>query len=123
MKKQEEPSAPAHPGARHTKDFVEAARRHGARPDAGNAFFYDPGGGPARAQDDLAEEVAEDFVESATSGEEAGEDIRDAEVPEETGGPFVPTDAATEFARGTDPSNPTGAEPAAFPTATRARSR
>lgn len=66
--------------------------------------------------DDLAEELGEAFVMTATSGEQADEDIRDQEVPEERGGPFVVTPAGREFARGTDESNPADAEPAALPT-------
>src|SRR5579863_9839394 len=42
-----------------------------------------------RESDDLAEELGEAFVMTATSGEQADEDIRDQEVPEERGGPFV----------------------------------
>jgi hypothetical protein len=66
--------------------------------------------------DDLAEELGEAFVMTATSGEQADEDIRDQEVPEERGGPFVVTPAGREFASGTDESNPADAEPAALPT-------
>ncbi len=66
--------------------------------------------------DDLAEELGEAFVTTATSGEQADEDIRDQEVPEERGGPFVITPAGREFGRGTDASNPEDAEPAALPT-------
>jgi hypothetical protein len=66
--------------------------------------------------DDLAEELGEAFVTTATSGEQADEDIRDQEVPEERGGPFVVTTAREEFASGTDASNPPGAERAPRPT-------
>jgi hypothetical protein len=71
------------------------------------------------ADDDLAEELGEEFVESATSGEQAAEDMRDQEVPEESGGPFVATSGASEFAYGTDASNPKDAERAPFPTTRR----
>jgi hypothetical protein len=89
--------------------------------------------GPARAReqpeelirgaagDDLAEELGEEFVESATSGEQAA-DMRDEEVPEESGGPFVETSGRSEFAYGTDASNPKDAECAPFPTTRRAPS-
>jgi hypothetical protein len=73
------------------------------------------------ADDDLAEELGEGFVESATSGEQAAEDIRDEEVPEESGGPFVETSGTSEFAYGTDASNPKDAERAPFPTTRRER--
>lgn len=91
----------------------------------------DLGKGPARereqpeelirgaAHDDLAEELGEEFVESATSGEQAAEDMRDEEVPEESGGPFVETSGNAEFAYGTDASNPKDAERAPFPTTRR----
>jgi hypothetical protein len=111
------PAAPAS-GNHHSKAFFRDAKKHAGRSDDGNAFLPDPGGGPAVAGDDLADEIAEDFLTSATSGEEAGESIRDALVPEDYGGPFVESNARTEFADGTDLSNPEDAEPAAFPTAT-----
>ena len=90
--------------------------RHG-RPDSGEAFLPDPGDGPARVRDDLAEEMAEDFLASATSAEEKLPDSLDDEVPEERGGPFVYTSAKEEFAKGTDKSNPRSAEKEAFPMA------
>jgi hypothetical protein len=74
---------------------------------------------PGALDDDLAEELGEAVVETATTGAQADEDIRDEEVPEEVGGPFVPSTARKEFALGTDESNPEDAEPADFPTANR----
>jgi hypothetical protein len=71
----------------------------------------------AHVDDDLAEELGEEFVMTATSGEQAAEDLRNEDFPEELGGPFVETSARTEFAYGSDPSNPSDAEPAPFPTA------
>lgn len=71
---------------------------------------------PAAAEDDLAEELGEESIEAATSGQQPAEENLNAEVPEETGGPFVETRAATEFAYGPDASNPVDAERAAFPT-------
>jgi hypothetical protein len=52
---------------------------------------------------------------TATSGEDEGEDVANQDVPEELGGPFVVTDADTEFAQGTDASNPRGAKREPFP--------
>ncbi len=89
--------------------------RHG-RPDSGDAFLPDPGEGPARVKDDLAEELAEEFLQSATSAEETLPDALEGDVPEDQGGPFVPSSGKQEFARGTDPSNPRGAKKEAFPT-------
>ena len=77
---------------------------HG-RSDDGNAFMPDPGDGPARIRDDLAENLAEDYLQAATQGPEVEEDL-DQIVPEEFGGPFVETTAAEEFAQGNDDANP-----------------
>ena len=44
---------------------------------------------PGAEKDDLAEELGEESVEAATSGQYQAEDNLNAEVPEETGGPFV----------------------------------
>ncbi len=102
-----------HKKAHHPHPPVHAK----TRPDDGNAFFPDPGQGPARVKDDLAEELAEEFVESATSGEEGGEESLNADVPEDSGGPFVQTTGGTEFADGTDASNPEEATREPFPKA------
>ena len=86
------------------------------RPDDGNAFIPDPEDGPARTQDDLAENLAEDYLQGATSGGEPfAEEQNDEIVPEELGGPFVETSARDEFADGTDESNPADAERAPLP--------
>jgi len=77
---------------------------HG-RSDDGNAFMPDPGEGPAHIRDDLAENLAEDYLQAATQGPEVEEDL-DQIVPEEFGGPFVETTAAEEFAQGVDDANP-----------------
>jgi hypothetical protein len=99
-------SAPATQPAAHRRE----------RSDDGNAFIPDPGDGPARTRDDLAENLAEGFLQSATSGESVTEEQNDEVVPEELGGPFVETSASEEFADGTDESNPADAEAAALPT-------
>jgi hypothetical protein len=67
--------------------------------------------------DPLGEELAEAAVGSEVSGDQEAENIRDEDIAEENGGPFVETTANQEFAKGTDGSNPFDAEPAAFPTA------
>jgi len=56
----------------------------------------DPEGGPAHIGDDLAENLAEEYVDAVTS--------------EEIGGPFVFTSAADEFAHDIDGANPPDAE-------------
>jgi len=85
------------------------------RSDDANAFIPDPGEGPARTGDDLADLLAEDFVESATRGNEVLEDDLDQPLSDEIGGPFVLTKPRDEFAQGTDESNPEDAEAAAPP--------
>jgi len=66
----------------------------------------DPEGGPALIGDDLAENLAEEFVDAVTGGD--GGD--DSAVSEEIGGPFVFTSAADEFAHDIDAANPPDAE-------------
>lgn len=75
------------------------------RSDDANAFMPDPEDGPARIRDDLAEDLAEDYLQAATQGMEV-EEVHDQVVPEEIGGPFVETSAADEFAHDTDEANP-----------------
>jgi hypothetical protein len=91
------------------------------RDDHADAFLPDPDGGPARTSDDLAEELAEEFLKSATSGAYVGEDELDQEVPEESGGPFVIHPARYEFARDVDDSNPIDGSREALPSPMRAR--
>lgn len=71
------------------------------------------------SHDDLAVELEQNFLASATSGEEAMEDIRDQHVAEEDGGPFVESTAEEEFAEDTDASNPADATREPFPMAGR----
>jgi hypothetical protein len=74
---------------RHTTKGRHANKRC---PDDGRAFLPDPREGfGGRVSDDLAEMLAEEFVASATSGEEASADARDESFIEEVGGPFVAT--------------------------------
>ncbi|HEX3696133.1 MAG TPA: hypothetical protein VH374_12185 [Polyangia bacterium] len=94
----------------------EAAGPKG-RSDDGNAFFPDPEDGPARAPDDLAEEMGEEFVQSVTGGDTPAEDALNADVAEDIGGPFVETHASEELAPGTDGSNPVDAEAEPLPRA------
>jgi hypothetical protein len=69
-----------------------------------------------KSQDPLAEEMGEAFVKTAISGEDTEEDTLNQVVPEESGGPFVESSGGTEFASGTDASNPASTEPEPFPT-------
>lgn len=96
-------------------------RRVRRRDDDANAFLPDPDGGPVRTRDGLAEELAEEFLLSATSGEYVAEDALDREVPEESGGPFVIHPARYEFALDVDGSNPADAAREALPSPMRAK--
>jgi hypothetical protein len=58
-----------------------------------------------RTGDELAEELGEAFLESATSGEESEPERRERVFEEEVGGPFVRTRASKEFAYDFDESN------------------
>jgi hypothetical protein len=89
------------------------------RTDDANAFLPDPEDGPAHTSDDLAESLAENFVQGATTGESPDEQAMDATVSEEIGGPFIETDVDEEVAFDEDGSNPPDAEPAGLPTAVR----
>jgi hypothetical protein len=95
----------------------ERALRSSRRSDDADAFIRDPGEGPARTSDALAEVLAEDFLESATSGNDVLEDDLDRTLPEEVGGPFVITRANEELADGVDASNPADAKREPIPTA------
>ena len=93
--------------------IVAATLRH----DSAAAFLPEPDGGRLTAPDDLAELLAEDFVMGVTSGTDADGDEHEEVVPEELGGPFVETAASTEFAGGTDESNPEDASQEPLPRA------
>ncbi len=101
----------------HSRAFYAEARRHAARTDDAHAFVSDISERQRPLDDDLAETLGEDFLSSATSGEEVSLEVFDEAVSEELGGPFITVPGEREFAPGTDESNPPGAERAAFPTA------
>ena len=79
--------------------------------DSDEAFI----GREGRSKDNLAEAMGENWVETATSGEDDGEEVFNQSVPEDEGGPFVTTTAGQEFAEGTDPSNPKRSKREPFP--------
>ncbi len=68
-----------------------------------------------RSSDDLVEELGEEYVEGATSAEHPAEEALNQDVSEEVGGPFVESGGGTEFAPGTDASNPASATREPFP--------
>ncbi len=106
-------STDSKPGVRG--DFEQRPLRgNNHRTDDANAFMPDPEGGPAIIADDLAENLAEEYLQGATQGSDAEEDL-DQVVPEEIGGPFIETSAAEEFAHDTDEANPLEAEAEPLP--------
>jgi hypothetical protein len=73
--------------------------------------------------DAMGTEMAQAFVENATGADDAYREHRDEQTVEELGGPFLITTGATEFAPGTDASNPIDALREAFPTVAKPRGR
>ena len=67
---------------------MRTTRESERRRDTGNAFFADPGSGRAWVRDDLAEELAEEFVSAVTGADDVATETRAAFYPEEEGGPF-----------------------------------
>ncbi len=76
--------------------------------DRGRAFLE-----RARAEE-LSQELGRAFLESATSGEEAGFARHERVADFEDGGPFVVMSAPLEFAQGPDEATPAGATTAPF---------
>jgi hypothetical protein len=68
-----------------------------------------------RSEDALAQELGKEFVETVTSGEDEGTELRDEFVTEEIGGPFVTSTRGQEFAEEPDESNPVDATREPFP--------
>ena len=94
------------PGERHTVEEDEKRERDGSET---RAFVG------THANVDEAKQRGEEFVRTATSGEAAESDLEEEEATEEEGGPFLITTGRTEFASGTDASNPRDAERSPFP--------
>jgi hypothetical protein len=99
--------ATGHLDPKYARDLLEKSK-HPADDD--QAFLS-----RTRTSDDLAEELGEEFVEAATTGEYEAEESLNRSVSEERGGPFVPSTGGAEFAGGTDASNPKGARREPFP--------
>ncbi|WP_433927654.1 hypothetical protein AB3662_31680 [Sorangium cellulosum] len=100
----------------HGQDFVDAARKSASRADDRNAFIPDPGDGPTEVVDEFAEQIAEQYLASATSGKgDTTEDYEDMVDPEELGGPFIITTAEQEMGYSRDSMNPDDAEVEPFP--------
>ncbi len=92
---------------------AKQAGRHEARKDGGKAFVRESDG---VSSDVFATEMGRDFLSAAETGVEVIEELSDESMPEDAGGPFQTTAAATEFAEGVDASNPPGATREPFPT-------
>jgi len=107
-------NGPLPEGDRQLSDPVEAAQEDPRAPPERALFDRDDSG----RDDDLAEMLGEEYVRSVTSGEEQGVELRDEEVPEEEGGPFVETSGQKEFANTEDDS-----EVEALPTVRAPRTR
>jgi len=91
--------------------YAQELRAQGGHVDeSSNAFLS-----RARSGDALAEQLGEAVIATATTGEDGSQDVRDAEVTEEFGGPFVTTEGKVEFAHGTDASNPKRSKREPFP--------
>jgi|HubBroStandDraft_1064217.scaffolds.fasta_scaffold53033_3 hypothetical protein len=88
---------------------LRAISREGRVEDREEAFVG------THTKDDLAEEMGETWVETATTGEDTSQAVFSQDVPEDEGGPFVTTTAGQEFAEGTDASNPQTAKREPFP--------
>jgi hypothetical protein len=99
--KRREPGGRIEP--RYARELLEKARetRNDDQTDRANRAFL----AGTRTAQPLAEELAEAFVETATTGEEAERRRLDRITPDEDGGPFVISPAEREFAAGTDASN------------------
>jgi len=67
------------------------------------------------SRDPLAAALGEEFIASATTGDEVRLAELDERIPEDDGGPFIITRARDEFAHGPDGSNPRGSTREPFP--------
>jgi hypothetical protein len=99
-----------HLDAKYAATLREKSREGRVR-DSDEAFI----GRSGHAKDELAEAMGESWVETATSGEDDNEEVFNQSVPEDDGGPFVPSTAGQEFAEGTDASNPKQSKREPFP--------
>jgi hypothetical protein len=93
-------------GAGHLDPKYAADLRARARPKDNERAF---------GNDALSRELGGEFVETVTSGEDEGNEVRDMRVTEELGGPFTVTTGGTEYADGVDGSNPKRATREPFP--------
>src|SRR5690349_3596096 len=101
MSKSREPvkrrDATGHLDPNYERELLAKARE-GRNPDGDDAAFISG----SVSGEELSEELAEAYLESATSGEESEATRHERITPDEVGGPFVTTSARREFAEGTD---------------------
>ncbi|MEY2931452.1 MAG: hypothetical protein RL033_2201 [Pseudomonadota bacterium] len=96
--------ATGHINPQYARELLAKARENrndDDSPESTRAFLS----GNHHSDDSLAEELAEAFLEAATSGEEAESTRRDQVTPDEYGGPFVYTSGREEYALDVDESN------------------
>ena len=91
------------------------------RKDDADAFIRDPNGGAFHTSGSVDEEMTEEFMRAALTGEDASEDIRDQSLVEELGGPFVISSVGEEVADDLDESNPADATKEPLPSPMRGR--
>lgn len=107
-------AAPRRDGAGHLNPKLAQDLRAQAK---ANARRKQEERSPGVPSDELAEQLGEEVVTTATTGEDENEDRFNAEVPEDRGGPFVVTSGGDEFADDVDESNPADATREPFPRA------
>jgi hypothetical protein len=104
--------ATGHLDPRYAADLRLRSLEYAPRPEEALAFVD-----RTRSRESLAEVLGEEFVQTATTGEHAYLETVNRKGPEDDGGPFVLTRGRDEFARGSDPSNPSDATREPFPRA------
>lgn len=107
--------ATGHLNPQYERELLEESRENQSDDGSADAFIHRP-----RTSEPLGEELGEAYIEAATTGEEAEVDRQNQVVPEESGGPFVQSNAAEEFAAGTDASNIAEATREPFPKTSKA---
>ena len=107
--------ATGHLDPEYERKLLEASGKKRPERIADDRAFVD-----GAAPEELSEELGEAFLQAATSGEDAELERRESVIPEESGGPFVPSTAGQEFAGGTDESNIAEATREALPRTSKA---
>jgi hypothetical protein len=101
-----------HLNPEYEKKLMDDLRENHPSKDDDRAFLPRP-----RSAEEVSEELGENFVASATSGEAAQPELADSETDEELGGPFVETTAGEEFADDSEAPNIPSATREPFPRA------